>query len=92
MPSPSVVTVGNAIVDIIAKADDAFIQDQGMEKSAMNLIDGDRAKSLYDAIGPAMEVSGGSAANTAVGNRQSWRRFRFYRQDFRRRHGENFPS
>lgn len=67
MSSPSVVTVGNAIVDIIAKADDAFIQDQGMEKSAMNLIDGDRATSLYDAIGPAMEVSGGSAANTAVG-------------------------
>lgn len=67
MGSPSIVTIGNAIVDIIAKADDAFIRDQGMEKSAMNLIDGDRASSLYDAIGPAMEVSGGSAANTAVG-------------------------
>ena len=67
MSSASIVTVGNAIVDIISKADDQFIIDQGMEKSAMNLIDGDRASQLYDAIGPAMEVSGGSAANTAVG-------------------------
>lgn len=66
MPS-SIVTIGNAIVDIIAKADDQFIIDQGMEKSAMNLIDGPRASSLYDAIGPATEMSGGSAANTAVG-------------------------
>ena len=65
--SASIVTIGNAIVDIISKADDQFIIDQGMEKSAMNLIDGDRASQLYDAIGPAMEVSGGSAANTAVG-------------------------
>ena len=67
MSSASIVTIGNAIVDIISKADDQFIIDQGMEKSAMNLIDGDRASQLYDAIGPAMEVSGGSAANTAVG-------------------------
>lgn len=68
MPTPaSIVTIGNAIVDIIAKADDQFIQDQGMEKSAMNLIDGARASQLYDAIGPAIEISGGSAANTAVG-------------------------
>lgn len=65
--SASIVTIGNAIVDIISKADDQFIIDQGMEKSAMNLIDGARANDLYDAIGPAMEVSGGSAANTAVG-------------------------
>ena len=67
MSSASIVTIGNAIVDIISKADDQFIIDRGMEKSAMNLIDGDRASQLYDAIGPAMEVSGGSAANTAVG-------------------------
>ena len=67
MSSASIVTIGNAIVDIISKADDQFIIDQGMEKSAMNLIDGDRSSQLYDAIGPAMEVSGGSAANTAVG-------------------------
>ena len=65
--SSSVVTIGNAIVDIIAKADDQLIIDQGMEKSAMNLIDGARAAELYDVIGPATEMSGGSAANTAVG-------------------------
>ena len=63
----SVVTIGNAIVDIISKADDQFILDQGMGKSAMNLIDGPRATELYDVIGPATEMSGGSAANTAVG-------------------------
>ena len=67
MSSASIVTIGNAIVDIIATADDQFIIDQGMEKSAMNLIDGDRAEHLYKAIGDATEVSGGSAANTAVG-------------------------
>jgi len=65
--SPPIVTIGNAIVDIIARADDRFIIDQGMQKSAMNLIDAERASSLYDAIGPATEISGGSAANTAVG-------------------------
>ena len=65
--APAIVTIGNAIVDVIAKADDQFITDQGMDKSAMNLIDADRASMLYDAIGPAIEVSGGSAANTAVG-------------------------
>ena len=63
----SIVTIGNAIVDIIAKADDQFITDHNMEKSAMNLIDDARASELYDVIGAATEMSGGSAANTAVG-------------------------
>jgi fructokinase len=67
MASPSIVTIGNAIVDIISKSNEQFIIDQGMEKNAMNLIDGDQANRLYEAIGPAMEISGGSAANTAVG-------------------------
>lgn len=62
-----IVTIGNAIVDVIAQATDQFITDQGMMKNSMNLIDADRASTLYDAIGPAIEVSGGSAANTAVG-------------------------
>lgn len=66
-PSPSIVTIGNAIVDIISQADDAFIEAQGMVKSAMNLVDADQSKKIYDAIGPATEISGGSAANTAVG-------------------------
>ncbi|MGC6484731.1 MAG: adenosine kinase [Candidatus Puniceispirillales bacterium] len=63
----SIVTIGNAIVDIITKADDAFIDAQGMVKSAMNLVDAEASMRLYDAIGPATEISGGSAANTAVG-------------------------
>lgn len=66
-PAP-IVTVGNAIVDIIARADDAFIAAQGMNKGGMQLLEtADAAARLYDAIGPAVEVSGGSAANTAVG-------------------------
>ncbi len=62
-----VVGIGNAIVDVLAKADDAFLARQGMAKNAMILIDADRAESLYKAIGPAVEQSGGSAANTIAG-------------------------
>ena len=62
-----VLTVGNAIVDIIARSDDAFLEREGIVKAAMNLIDADRAEHLYAAMGPAIEASGGSAANTAVG-------------------------
>ncbi len=59
--------LGNAIVDVIAKADDAFLATHAITKGAMNLIDLDRARLLYDAIGPATEVSGGSAGNTMAG-------------------------
>ena len=62
-----VVGIGNAIVDVLAKADDAFLARQGMAKNAMILIAADRAESLYKAIGPAVEQSGGSAANTIAG-------------------------
>ena len=62
-----VLTVGNAIVDIIARCDDAFLVHNGIIKSAMNLIDGDRAELLYSRMGPALEASGGSAGNTAAG-------------------------
>ena len=63
-----ILTIGNAIVDIIARADDDFIEAQGMNKGGMNLIDTpEEAARLYDAIGPAVEASGGSAANTAAG-------------------------
>jgi sugar/nucleoside kinase (ribokinase family) len=65
--SPSIVTIGNALVDIITQADDAFIESQKMVKSAMNLVDAEESKVIYDAVGPATEISGGSAANTAVG-------------------------
>lgn len=62
-----VLGVGNAIVDIIAPTDDAFLQAHGIPKGAMNLIDEDRATTLYAALPPAKEVSGGSAANTLAG-------------------------
>jgi adenosine kinase len=62
-----VLGIGNAIVDVIARTDDDFLIEQKMRKGGMQLIDEPRATSLYDAMGPAVEVSGGSAANTIVG-------------------------
>ena len=62
-----VVCIGNAIVDIIAHADDRFLAKHAMNKGAMILIDVATAEALYGAMGPAIELSGGSAANTAAG-------------------------
>lgn len=62
-----VVGIGNAIVDVLAQADDAALAAEGLEKGAMTLIDAERAHTLYETMGPAIEVSGGSAANTIVG-------------------------
>lgn len=62
-----VLGIGNAIVDVIARAEDDFLVRQNMRKGAMALIDEARAEAIYDAMGPAIEVSGGSAANTIVG-------------------------
>ncbi|ETR78002.1 carbohydrate kinase [Afipia sp. P52-10] len=62
-----VLGIGNAIVDILARTDDAFLTAQGMTKGSMTLIDEARATGIYSAMGPAVEVSGGSAANTIVG-------------------------
>src|SRR5215831_16746452 len=62
-----VLGIGNAIVDVIARAEDDFLVRQGMSKGAMTLIDEERAEQIYEAMGPAVEVSGGSAANTVVG-------------------------
>ncbi len=62
-----VLTVGNAIVDIIAQAEDDFLAREGIIKGAMNLIDTERAEHLYSVMGPAIEASGGSASNTAAG-------------------------
>lgn len=62
-----VLTIGNAIVDIIAHAEDDFLVAQNIHKGAMNLIDAERAETLYAAMGPAVETSGGSAGNTAAG-------------------------
>ena len=62
-----VVGIGNAIVDVLTQADDALVEQQGLPKGGMTLIDGPRAESLYDRMGPAREISGGSAANTLAG-------------------------
>src|SRR4051812_2918546 len=62
-----VVSIGNAIIDLIAKTDDTFIDAEGMRKGTMQLINAERAKSLYDRMGHAVEISGGSGANTMVG-------------------------
>ncbi len=67
MPSIDVVCIGNAIVDIIAKCDDQFLEENDIIKGAMNLIDAERAELLYERMGPAIETSGGSACNTAAG-------------------------
>jgi sugar/nucleoside kinase (ribokinase family) len=62
-----VLAIGNAIVDVIANADDEFLAREGMHKGAMQLIDEAQADRLYAAMGPGRELSGGSAANTAAG-------------------------
>src|ERR1700726_4804493 len=62
-----VIGIGNAIVDVIARTEDDFLVAHGMRKGTMALIDESRAGAIYDAMGPAVEISGGSAANTTVG-------------------------
>src|SRR5438132_9507449 len=62
-----VVGIGNAIVDVIAHADDAFLAKETLVKGTMTLIDAARAEALYAMMGPAIESSGGSAGNTMAG-------------------------
>jgi sugar/nucleoside kinase (ribokinase family) len=62
-----VIGIGNAIVDVLARAEDDFLVKHGMTKGSMALIDETRAEAIYAAMGPAIEISGGSAANTIVG-------------------------
>jgi sugar/nucleoside kinase (ribokinase family) len=62
-----VVALGNALVDILSHEDDALVDQLALEKGTMNMIDAARADEIYGAMGPAREVSGGSAANTAAG-------------------------
>ncbi|WP_033923229.1 adenosine kinase [Sphingomonas sp. 37zxx] len=67
-PTLDVVAIGNAIVDILSQADDAFIAEQGMAKGSMQLMFSPaEADALYAKMGPGREVSGGSAANTVAG-------------------------
>jgi sugar/nucleoside kinase (ribokinase family) len=69
MPSVryDVLGIGNAIVDVIARAEEDFLLKHNMRKGTMALIDESRAQAIYEAMGPAVEMSGGSAANTIVG-------------------------
>ncbi|WP_228241971.1 adenosine kinase [Porphyrobacter sp. GA68] len=62
-----VIAIGNAIVDVMAPCADDLIEELGLAKGGMTLVDTARAKELYDAMGPAREISGGSAANTLAG-------------------------
>lgn len=66
-PSLDVVGIGNALVDVLSNEDDDFLTTQGLAKGSMALIDAERAVALYDAMGPGIEISGGSTANTMVG-------------------------
>ena len=66
-PTFDVVALGSAIVDVLATAHDADLEARGLVKGTMALVDAARADELYAAMGPAVEVSGGSAANTVAG-------------------------
>lgn len=70
MPGPyttDVIAIGNAIVDVLAATNDAFLEAEQLPKGTMRLIDAERAERLYAGMGPGREVSGGSAANTLAG-------------------------
>jgi adenosine kinase len=62
-----VLGIGNALFDVLVRTDEAFLARHGMNKGSMSLIDEARAAAIYGDMGPAIEVSGGSAANTIVG-------------------------
>jgi sugar/nucleoside kinase (ribokinase family) len=66
-PTLDVIAIGNAIVDIIGRCDDAFLSQHGAAKGSMRLVDAATVVSLYKDMGPGLEISGGSAANTMVG-------------------------
>jgi len=62
-----VIGIGNALVDVLSQESEEFVRRQGLTKGSMQLVDEARARQLYEAMGPGIEVSGGSAANTVVG-------------------------
>ena len=65
--SLDVVGIGNAIVDVLVQADERFLDDHGLTKGTMALVDEQQAERLYGSVGPGLETSGGSAANTLAG-------------------------
>jgi sugar/nucleoside kinase (ribokinase family) len=66
-PRLDVLAIGNAIVDVIASADDSFLEAERLVKGSMRLVDADEAERLYGGMAPGRETSGGSAANTVAG-------------------------
>lgn len=66
-PELDVIGIGNALVDVLSHADEDEVTRQGLVKGTMHLVDETRARTLYEAMGPGVEMSGGSAANTVVG-------------------------
>lgn len=66
-PSIDVLGIGNAIVDVLSRTDDAFLEANGLAKGSMALIDEAQAEALYTKMGQGVEISGGSAANTIAG-------------------------
>ncbi|TNE59890.1 MAG: adenosine kinase [Alphaproteobacteria bacterium] len=67
IPTLDVIGIGNALVDVLSRCEDDFLTREQIDKGAMTLIDEARALGLYDHMGPATEISGGSAANTIAG-------------------------
>src|SRR3546814_12765403 len=65
--SLNVLAIGNAIVDVLARVHDDFLDTHGMVKASMALVDGGQAETIYGQMGETLETSGGSAANTAAG-------------------------
>jgi fructokinase len=66
-PSLDILALGNAIVDVLSHVDDALIESLPVDKGTMALVGAIEARDLYDRLGPGLECSGGSAANTVVG-------------------------
>ena len=66
-PGLDIVAIGDAIVDVIATCEEDFLVERGLNKGSMQLLDAAQADALYAAMGPAREISGGSAANSMAG-------------------------
>ena len=85
-----VLGIGNAIVDVISHADDAFLGQYGLVKGSMMLVDEKRAETLYAAMGPGIEISGRFVRQHHGGHRLVRRQGRLCRQGARRPAGRGF--
>ena len=81
--SLDLLALGNAIVDVIAHTEDDFLVARNLHKGSMNLINEETALELYEAMGPATIISGGSAANTIAGAALARAEDRLHRQGSR---------